>query len=81
MPTKTKAKPEGVLAKHRDRMKNDDEYRDAALTAPIGVRGKFLTTTAPNAMTATDTKANKTEASKAQRDGHAIADDTLAAQA
>lgn len=36
-----------VLQEHRDRMENDKAYREAALTAPAPVRGKYLTNTAP----------------------------------
>lgn len=41
------AEVKGVLAQHRDLMENDSDYREAALTAPAPVRGKFLTNTAP----------------------------------
>lgn len=42
----------GVLEQHRERMQNDPEYRDAALTAPHPIRGKYLTNTAPTAFAA-----------------------------
>ena len=44
--TKTE-EPAGVIGKHRHRMENDPDYREAALTAPAPIRGKYLTNTAP----------------------------------
>lgn len=46
---------DGVLAQHRDRMANDAEYREAALTAPSitekrGIHEKVLDRTVPTAL-------------------------------
>jgi hypothetical protein len=45
----------GVLTQHRDRMANDPEYRDSALTAPsitekTGISAKVLDRTTPTAL-------------------------------
>lgn len=37
----------GVLGTHRERMADDESYRDAALESPHSTRGKYLTNTAP----------------------------------
>lgn len=59
----------GVLTQHRHRIENDKAYREAALTAPAPVRGKFLTNTVPTTGQADrSADAKKTEASKPQRD-------------
>lgn len=77
---KTKTPPDGLgaVGLHRWRMENDSEYADAALTAPIGTRGKYLTNTAPiTPLADRDKAAKKNERTEAQRDGHAIADESL----
>lgn len=75
----------GVIAQHRERIANDKAYRDAALTPPLGARGKYLTNTAPTILAADRSKdAKRTEATKPQRDGHSLHPDsaeTLADQA
>jgi hypothetical protein len=66
MATETETK--GIVAQHRDRMENDSAYRDAALTAPADVRGKYLTNTAPTTGAADrDAPADEDIASTVQR--------------
>jgi hypothetical protein len=64
------ADDKGVLAQHADRMENDKAYREAALTAPAPVRGKYLTNTAPTQpaadSSATARKAERTEVQRAR---------------
>lgn len=50
----------GVLTEHRDRMANDPEYREAALTAPSitekrGIHEKVLERTTPTALSGSPT--------------------------
>lgn len=53
MATKTMPDNLGVLGQHRWRMDNDPGYRDATLTAPAPVRGKFLPGTSPTSLSTT----------------------------
>lgn len=50
---------QGVLEQHRDRLDNDPDYRDAALTPPsptdkVGISAKWLEGTAPTTPAAAD---------------------------
>lgn len=64
MATKTMPDNLGVLGQHRWRMENDDAYREATLTAPAPVRGKYLPGTSPTKAKADD----KTRAAEEKAD-------------
>ena len=61
----------GVIAQHRDRMDNDPEYREAALTPPATIRGKHLSNDAPTSLTVHN-DASTAGAGKQVQDGHVI---------